>query len=145
MAEELPSGAIWNLINHLFTGAASDAVVAVLMLVVVLLGFTLWQVHKRLLQAEKDRATSAEEHAKVVREINKEYQDTLKDNTKLYQELVKDLNESYQEFTRETTNQNASSASDMVKSLSAVQTTIAEMKTVVSIITLRGPGYGTPT
>lgn len=145
MADEIPSGSIGNLIAHLFTGTASDAVVAVLVLVVGALGYALWQVYKRLLESEKERTKQAEEHSKALKDLNKDYQDTLKSLTKEYQDTLKEVNVSYQEFIQTTMTQSAASSSEVSKALQSVQVAIAELKTIVSIVVnSRGSGHGTP-
>lgn len=144
MADQDPSGIIGNLIDHVFTGGASDAVIAILVLVVGALGFSLWTVYKRLLHSEREKSKLSEDHIKELSAINKDYKEALERMHNEYQSTLKELNSSYQEFTKEVMDRQVASTADMTRALSSVQTTIAEMKTVVSIIGLRGPGHGTP-
>ena len=144
MADEIPSGSIGKLIDHLFTGTASDAVIAVLVLVVVALGYALWQVYKRLLASEQERAKISDDHAKALKDLNKEYQDTLKGIAKEYQDALKEVNSSYQESLHQFATQNAASSGDVSRAMQSVQVTIAELKTIVSILGTRGSGHGAP-
>lgn len=144
MADEIPSGSIGKLIDHLFTGTASDAVIAVLVLVVVALGYALWQVYKRLLASEQERAKISDDHAKAMRDLNKEYQDTLKGIAKEYQGALKEVNESYQDSMQGMTAQNTANANEVSKAMQSVQVTIAELKTIVTISGIRGSGHGAP-
>lgn len=144
MAEEIPSGSIGKLIDHLFTGTAADAVIAILLLVVVALGYALWHVHKRLLASEQDRVKLSEDQTKALGALNKEYQETLKGIAREYQGAMKEVNESYQESMQQTTAHNAVSANEVSRALQSVQITVAELKTIVSISGIRGSGHGAP-
>lgn len=144
MADDIPSGEIGTLVDHLFTGGASDAVIAILMLVVVALGFSIWQLYKRLLEAEKERVAQSTGHQDDLRSLNKEYQQVVKDITTEYKDTLKQLNADNQTFVRGIIAENNESADEIAKALQSVQVTISEMKTVVSFTSARGQNHGTP-
>jgi len=144
MADDIPSGEIGTLVDHLFTGGASDAVIAILMLVVVALGFSIWQLYKRLLEAEKERVAQSTGHQDDLRSLNKEYQQVVKDITTEYKDTLKQLNADNQAFVKGVINENNESADEIARALQSVQVTIAEMKAVVSFTSARGQKHGTP-
>lgn len=144
MADDIPSGEIGKLLDHLFTGGASDAVIAILMLVVVALGFSIWQLYKRLLEAEKERVAQSTRHQDDLRSLNKEYQQVVRDITTEYKDTLRQINSDNQVFVKGVINENNESADEIARALQSVQVTIAEMKTVVSFTTARGSSHGAP-
>lgn len=131
MADNVPSEAIGSLVDRLFSGGPEDAVTAVLILVVIVCGFVCWQMYKRLMASEAERVKNSEEYAASLKDMNKQYN-----------EALREINNSYQKFIQETTTNNTESLNDVTSALSSVQLTLAEMKTLVSIIGIRGSGNG---
>lgn len=144
MVEKEASGAMSTLVGHLFTGGPQDVVVAVLSVVILVCLVLGYQLYKRLMASELERVKQSEAFAESLRFLNKEYHEILRSHQDKYVQTLNDLNTSYQKTVQETRSESTDSVRDVTESLAALQVTIAELKLLISIISTRGLGNGTP-
>jgi len=70
---------IENLVNSLFTGGPSDAVIAVLLLVIILLGLLSWKLNKNSEENKKRADELIVESNKQMLELSARYSDSIEE------------------------------------------------------------------
>ncbi len=106
-----------SVIDNVFTGAASDAVVAILLLVIVGMGVAIWFLCRALYIREKQYQAQLAKQSDALEASQQQLQEL----TSQYVESLKDINTEYNE-----------SAKDTARALTELRIALVEVKIIVS-------------
>lgn len=122
-----------SVLGNVFTGAASDAVIAILLLVVVGMGVAIWFLCKALYKREKQYQDQLAAHSDAlklsqqrVQEVSTRYAETLQDLSTRYVATLQELNNEYNDSARET-----------ARALTELRIALVEVKIVVNSTMLK--------
>jgi len=89
-----PAGIVGGVLSHLFTGTATDAVIAVLLLVAGVLGFAVWILAKRLNEKDKLLTETVEKSNSELRNLAEKYIDSMNEYHQQQVEQTRAVNDS---------------------------------------------------
>ena len=113
-----------SLIGHIFTGGPSDAVIAILLIVVFTLIFINWWLFKFLREKERRQNDLVDKQVKII----EEHSDKVQKMAENYMASLKDMND-----------ENNENAKEVSQALTEVRLVVNEVKTLVSAtVSMRG-------
>ena len=113
-----------SLIGHIFTGGPSDAVIAILLIVVFTLIFINWWLFKFLREKERRQNDLVDKQVKII----EEHSDKVQKMAENYMASLKDMND-----------ENNENAKEVSQALTEVRLVVNEVKTLVSsTVSMRG-------
>lgn len=111
-----------SVLDNVFTGAASDAVIAILLLVVVGMGVAIWFLCRALYTREKQYQDQLAKQSDALEASHQQLQDL----TTRYVEALQDLNNEYNE-----------SAKDTARALTELRVALVEVKIIVNSMMMK--------
>ena len=113
---ESTAGVVDRLLSHIFTGTASDAVIALLFLVVGVLCFVVWRMTKRLDDKDKLFTDMVEKSNTELRLMSDKYMDTITEYHTQQVEQARIVNDS----------------------ITGTRVVLTEIRTLLNVMTSRG-------
>lgn len=114
---------VTQVLSHVFTGNATDAVIAILMLVVCCMAVLIWLLIRILCNKEK-----------MYKELLDQYSSTMKEN----QDKIQQLSESYVHTLKELNDESNENAKEVSVSLTEVRVVVTEVKALLTSLMMRG-------